>query len=186
MHCAHAAVHRRIIILAAGGYADQLRLDVLRNDANLFDVNRAPHKSRQRRRGSDHERRGTGDARAGGRFRICLQREPGSRLEEANQIGRQRMLIGLRLQQLVETGEALVPPCVLRSQNYLPSASRSDFTTGQDVDRNVDTDCTRMEKVQRPDVECPAGQIGAAWRRGNDLVAVRRGHGLRSGWHDRM
>src|ERR1035438_9543347 len=76
MHCAHTAVHRRIIILAAGGYADQLGFDILRNHANLFDIDRAPYKSRQGRSGGDHQGRRTGDARAGGRFRMCFQQEP--------------------------------------------------------------------------------------------------------------
>src|ERR1019366_8966026 len=97
--------------------------------------------------------------------------------------GRQWVLIGLRRQQFVKPGKTLVSPGVLRSQNDFPSAARSDFATGQDVESNVYAHRAGMEKVQRPDVECPSGQIGAAWRCGNNLVAIHRGHGLRHGFH---
>src|ERR1039458_8981658 len=107
-----------------------------------------------------------------------LQREPCARLEEADQMGRQRVLISLRRQQFVEPGKALVSPGVLRSQNDFPSAARSDFATGQDVESNVYAHRAGMEKVQRPDVEGPAGQIGAARRCGNNLVAGHARHSL--------
>src|SRR5450759_1240194 len=88
------------------------------------------------------------------------------------------MLIGFRRQQFVKPGKALVPPGVLRLQNDFSSASGSDFATGQDVEGNVYAHRAGMEKVQRPDVEGPAGQIGAAGRCGNDLVAVHARHSL--------
>src|SRR5664279_4644250 len=184
MHRAHTAVHRRIIILAAGGYADQLGFDILRKDTNLFDIDRAPHKTRKCCGSGDHQRRRTGDARPCGRFRMCFQQEPSRRFEKADEMSSQRVLIGVCHQQFVEAGKTLVPPGVLRSENDFPSASRSDFATGQNAEGNIHTYRAGMEKVKRPDVECPAGEIGTARRRGHDLVAVHRGHALRNGWHD--
>ena len=106
MHGAHAAVHRGIVVLATGGNADQLRFDVLRDDANLFQIELAPVKRAKRGAGGDHQRRRAGDARPGRRFRIGFQHESAVRLEEANQMGRQRVLVGLRRQQCVQVGEA--------------------------------------------------------------------------------
>src|SRR6516165_5343014 len=79
-----AAVHRRIVILAAGWNTNQLRLNVLRDHANLFDVDVASHESRQRSRGANHHGGRAGDTRSCRRLRVGLQQESLLGLEEAD------------------------------------------------------------------------------------------------------
>ena len=62
----YPAVHRRIVVLATGGNANQLRFDILCDHANLFDVDVATHKTGQRSAGANHHGGRTRDAGAGG------------------------------------------------------------------------------------------------------------------------
>ena len=64
------AVERRIVILAAGGYADDLCLDVLRDDAHLLQRQIAVREAGQGRSGGDHQRRRSRDSRTRRRFGI--------------------------------------------------------------------------------------------------------------------
>jgi hypothetical protein len=40
-----------------------------------------------------------------------------------------------------------------------------------------------MKQVERPDIDRAAGQVGAAWRAGDDLVLICLRQELRQGWH---
>ena len=91
MDCIYSAIHRGIVILAAGGNANQLGLDVLGDDPNLLDVDFATDESRQRRAGADHHGGGAGDARAGRRLGMRLQQKPLLGLKEAHEVCRQRV-----------------------------------------------------------------------------------------------
>ena len=54
---AHAAIQRRIVVLASGGHANQLGLDVLRDLANLLEIQVPAGEARQRGGGGNHQRR---------------------------------------------------------------------------------------------------------------------------------
>ncbi len=87
---ANAAVQRRVVILHAGGHANDLRLDVLCNLANFFRAMTGAGKAIEGAGGGDHQRGRTGNPGAGGRFGIGPQGEAGARTEETQQVGRQR------------------------------------------------------------------------------------------------
>ena len=91
MNGADAAVERGIVVLAAGGHADDLGLDVLGDDAQLFEIEIAAGEPRERGAGRDHERRGAGDARSGGGFGIRFEAQALLGREKANAVSGQRV-----------------------------------------------------------------------------------------------
>src|SRR5271169_1583924 len=149
----YPAVHRRVVILAASGHANQLRFHVLGDYPNLLDVDFLADKSCQRCTGTDHHGGRSRNARASRRLGVRLQQEPLRRLEEAHQVRRKGMPILLRCHQSSQAGKAVLSSSVQGLQMDSTPITRCNLAGRQNIDCQVDGHRPRMEKVQRPKIE---------------------------------
>src|ERR1039457_3819614 len=97
-----------IVVLRAGWYADNLRLDVLRDLADLFETVPRVCQLIQRAAHRDDERGRPRDTAARRALRMRLDREPSRRRKESQHVGEQRQARLPRGPQLVERAEALL------------------------------------------------------------------------------
>src|SRR5512140_48930 len=137
MHRAGAPIQRRVVILAPGGYVDDLRLDVLGDLTNVLLIQLAPGEARQGGSRGDHQCSGSGDTRARRRLRGGLQLEASFWREVRDQFRGERVRMPLRAAQIFEASVGLVAFCVDRTQaNRLPG-DRRDAACSQDRDSEI-------------------------------------------------
>src|SRR5437867_2363409 len=110
MNCAHPAIERWIVILAPSRNRDDLRFDILSNDAHLLQGEVAIGETPKCCRGGNHERRGTGNARASRRFGVCLDEQAFFRRKELKQPRTQGQSKSSRSPKLLKAGEVLLAP----------------------------------------------------------------------------
>src|SRR3954468_9263962 len=91
MNGTHAAIERRVIVLASGGDANELRLNVLSDHADLFQRELPPGEAGESGGGCNHQRGRAGDAGAGRRFGVGFESEAALGRKEADQVGGERM-----------------------------------------------------------------------------------------------
>ncbi len=181
MNCAYSAIESRVVVLATRGDRDDLGLDVLCDHPHLFQGEIAVGEAGQRRRGGDHQSRGSGDAGAGGRFGIGFDQQSFLGGEELQQAGGQGKTKAARRAQRVKAGEKLFLPGVERAHVDALSLERSDPARGLNVEGKIQGQRAGMEKIERPQVDGAARQIGAAGRLGDNGWTARVGrfrHGL--------
>ena len=90
---ADAAIHRRVVVLASCGHLDDLRLDILRDLANFFDVVSGPGQFVERASGGDQQRRRPGNPCPCRSFRVRGKLNPRFRPEEPNDVSKQRKFV---------------------------------------------------------------------------------------------
>ena len=174
MNCAHPAIERWIVILAPSRNRDDLRFDILSNDAHLLQGEVAIGETPKCCRGGNHERRGTGNARASRRFGVCLDEQAFFRRKELKQPRTQGQSKSSRSPKLLKAGEVLLAPGIKGAQDHLPPPQGRDAAGSQDVDRKVQRQRARMKQVKRPQINRASRQIGAAWRLGDDRRSADR------------
>src|SRR3954452_13681012 len=152
MERVHAAVKCRVVVLASGGYADELRLYVLRDHAYLFERKLASGEAGEGGSGGYHERGRAGDSSACWRFRMCLQGEAGFGRKEADQVRGERVRKLLRAAEFFNAGEGIELPRVQRLQLDAAAGSFSDLAAGEDTHAEVHRDRAGMKEVEGPNV----------------------------------
>src|ERR1035441_11075682 len=106
-----------------------------------------------------------------------LQQESFFWLEKANQIRRERVIVFLGPHERTEAGKTVFAPGIDRLQVDGASFAGRDLASRQDADRHIHRNRPRVKQVQRPQIECRTGQVGAAWGLSGYLVAARGGVG---------
>ncbi len=82
------------------------------------------------------------------------------------------MFVGLGRQQLIETGEKFLAGGIVRPKKNPASRARRDPACSQNVQGDIHAHRAGMKKVQGPDVERAACQVGAARRGGDDCIIL--------------
>jgi hypothetical protein len=96
-----------------------------------------------------------------------------SRREKACELRRQTVLVLARGKELVEARKLFGLTGIQGLEAHRPARQRPDPAARKHADREVDGNSAGMEKVQRPYVHGPTGQVRTARRMGNDpLVSV--------------
>ena len=166
---ADAAVEGGIIILAAGGHADDLSLDVLGESTRSFSRSKSrPVKRARAAQVAIMRARRTGDASAGGRFGIGFETKTGFWGEEAGGEGGDGMT-GLepRLSSARSAKDSWRR--VSREWNSRARAGqRRDAAGGENLQREVERQGAGMKQVERPKIDGAACEIGAAGSVGGD------------------
>jgi len=166
-------IHRRIVILRAGGNPNHLRLNVLRDLAKLLQTVSGMGEAVERAADGNHHRRRSRDARTGGRLGVGLQRESGLRLEKPHCQRRQQVCRAGRLAQSLKRPIGLAEIQIPRAQVNLRSALSLNRTPCVAIHGKVNRYSSRVIEIQRPDVQRSAGQIHSAGRFANNLHGVK-------------
>lgn len=79
--------------------------------------------------------------------------------EEANEVGRQRQPVAALLLQGSQGGEGFAAAGVAIDENDAAVGAGFEQAAGQAGDGQVERERAGMKQVERPDVECAAGQV---------------------------
>ena len=174
MNRAGAPIQSGIVILAAGGHADDLGLDILGDHPHLFEGKVAVGEACQGSGTGDHQGGGPGNSRSRRRLRVRLHQQAFFRREELQQPRRQREAKAFRYTQRLKTGKFFFAPGIDGAQvNALPF-QRRQAAGGENVDCEIYRQRAGMEEIQRPKVDGASRQIGAARSLGDDAGPTGR------------
>src|ERR1017187_7451393 len=95
-------------------------------------------------------------------------------LEEANQIGRERVIVLLGPHQRTEAGKTVFAPGIDRLQMNRAAFAGRAFTSSENVDRHVHSHGSRVKQIQWPQIKGGTGQFCPTRRLREYLVSPCR------------
>jgi hypothetical protein len=166
------AVYGRIVVLNAGGDADEARLQVAHEGDEIVALHRLAGDFGERADERDRERGGAAKAGAARGVGAGGDANAGKMKVFEGAVDQRRFRIG---GQLVERRVAMLVLLVGEIYGDGVVARFGDFRFRVVGNRDVDRARTGMEEVERPEVESTASEIGAHRRADSDLFHDRVG-----------
>ena len=160
-----AAIERRAVVLQSGGHPNRLRLDIHRDLQQRLRLVVRAVPLRQRRADGDVQRRGAGNARAGGGLGRGRQRDP-ARFEEVDEERQEAQLAAIP--QLAPVVRFDRDARVFGVDDDAGVGAGLERRAGPEADGGVDRLRAGVKQVERPDVQRAAREIDAGGRGGLD------------------
>src|SRR5688572_26788498 len=161
MNSGDATVKCRIIVLKSGGHFDYGGFNIGRQNYELVVIVAITDQMIERPDAGNGQGRRTTHTGAGRGLAICDQMKSGGGLKEMDQFRDQ--LEPFLANQVVNSSELCFKNnfSVARLQNNFAVVASFDAAPGAQRSCKVNRGCLGMKQIQRPDINCAAGQVNA-------------------------